>query len=113
MFLVYELNNWSVNAGNNFGTKGTFIGSVKLTKNSFKTKFNTMFIEQKSMDLDHRGLAMNLLEILMFTIVYQKILETSKIFLQCQVDFLSTDDNNSLVDRQEKPTLNLPKIKFR
>ena len=45
MFLVYELNNWSVNAGNNFGTKDTFIGSVKLTKNSFKTKFNTMFIE--------------------------------------------------------------------
>ena len=106
MFLVYELNNWSVNAGNNFGIKDNFIGSVK-------PKFNTMFIEQKSMDLDHRGLTMNLLEILMFTIVYQKILETSKIFLQCQVDFLSTDDNNNLVDRQEKPTLNIPKTKFR
>ena len=38
MFLVYELNNWSVNAGNNFGIKDNFIGSVK-------PKFNTMFIE--------------------------------------------------------------------
>ena len=45
MFLVYELNNWSVNAGNNFGRKDNFIGSVKLTKNSFETKFITMFIE--------------------------------------------------------------------
>lgn len=45
MFLVYELNNWSVNAGNNFGIKDNFIGSVKLTKNSFKTNFNKMFIE--------------------------------------------------------------------